>query len=62
MLCPGLRLPFQEMLLAVTLAVDCPEKLAFQLPVTSAGSWKSMTTVQELIAELPLLVTSTSSW
>jgi hypothetical protein len=57
---PGLRLPFQLMLLAVTLLPEV-DRLTFQLPVTCGGSLKARVIDQLLIALPPLLVTVTSS-
>ena len=59
-LCPGCRLPFQLMLLAVTILPDVL-RLTFQLPVTCGASLKFNATCQLLIAVAPLLVTLTFS-
>ena len=59
---PGNRLPFQATLDAVTSVVVPPDKTAFQLPVTWAGSANLNSTVHESIGSPPLFVTVTSSW
>ena len=58
---PGCRLPFQLMLLAVTVLPDVL-RLTFQLPVTCGASLKGSVTCQLFTALPPLLVTSTFSW
>jgi hypothetical protein len=59
---PGCRLPFQLMLVAVTVVVEPSARLAFQEPVICAGSSKFSVAVQPSIAAVSLLVTKTSSW
>jgi len=55
---PSPRLPFHEMLLAVTVLPDV-DRLAFQLPVTLGASLKSSWICQLLIEPGPSLVTVT---